>query len=109
MDPIFLAFQIIVLIFSVMIHEISHGAVALKLGDTTARDLGRLTLNPLKHLDPIGSFLLPLILAISHAPVIGWAKPVPYNPFNLRDPKRGAAIIGVAGPISNIALAIVFG
>ena len=92
-----------------MIHEISHGAVALKLGDTTARDLGRLTLNPLKHLDPIGSFLLPLILAISHAPVIGWAKPVPYNPFNLRDPKRGAAIIGVAGPISNIALAIVFG
>jgi len=92
-----------------MIHEVSHGVVALRLGDTTARDMGRLTLNPLKHLDPIGSFLLPLILAISHAPIIGWAKPVPYNPYNLRDPKKGAALISVAGPLSNISLALVFG
>jgi len=110
---IFFLFQIIVLIFSVMIHEIAHGAVALKLGDTTARDAGRLTLNPIKHIDPFGSIILPLLLSIPAlfgAPTVifGWAKPVPYNPFNLKNPKRGAGIIGGAGPISNLLIAVIF-
>lgn len=107
--PLLIIFQLIVLIFSVMIHEISHGAVALKLGDQTAKRAGRLTLNPLRHLDPIGSFLLPLFLFLLGGPIFGWAKPVPYNPMNLRNPKAGAGLIGAAGPLSNILLAIVFG
>lgn len=104
-----IVFRIIVLIFSVVIHEVSHGFVADKLGDRTARDAGRLTLNPLKHLDPMGSIIVPLILSLLPGGVIfGWAKPVPYNPMNLRDPKRGGALIAFAGPASNILLAIVF-
>lgn len=92
-----------------MIHEISHGVVALSLGDDTAKNAGRLTLNPLKHLDPIGSVLLPLVLAISGLPVIGWAKPVPYNPYKLyKDPKYGPLKVALAGPISNISIAAVF-
>jgi Zn-dependent protease len=106
---IILIFQLIVLLFSVMIHEISHGVVALSLGDDTAKNAGRLTLNPLKHLDPIGSVLLPLVLAISGLPVIGWAKPVPYNPYKLyKDPKYGPLKVALAGPISNISIAAVF-
>jgi Zn-dependent protease len=109
-NPLFLGFQLIVLIFSVMIHEIAHGAVALKLGDTTAKDAGRLTLNPLKHIDPFGSVILPLLLVLAQSPfLIGWAKPVPYNPFNLKNPKKGAGIIGAAGPLSNLVIAVVFG
>lgn len=103
------AFQIAVLIFSVVIHEVSHGYAALALGDKTAQYAGRLTLNPVKHLDPLGSVLLPLMLAILGGPVFGWAKPVPYNPYNLRNQKWGPAIVGAAGPASNIALAVVFG
>ena len=103
------AFLLIVLIFSIMIHEISHGAMALRLGDNTAKRLGRLTLNPLKHLDPVGSVILPLILILFNSPIlIGWAKPVPYNPYNLKNPKKGAALIGIAGPLSNITIAAVF-
>lgn len=102
-------FQILVLIFSVMVHEISHGLLALRLGDTTARDSGRLSLNPLKHLDPFGSVVLPLLLAALGGPVFGWARPVPYNPMNLKNPKRGSGLIAAAGPISNLAVAIVFG
>ena len=110
-SPSFLIFQLAVLIFSVMIHEISHGAVALRLGDPTAKLAGRLTLNPLKHLDFFGSFLLPISLYFlsSGTMVFGWAKPVPYNPMNLRNPKKGAGIIALAGPLSNFAIAIVFG
>jgi Zn-dependent protease len=104
-----LIFELVVLLFSVVIHEVSHGVIAEKLGDPTARLAGRLTLNPLKHLDPFGSVLLPLMLAVAHLPVIGWAKPVPYNPYALRDPKMGAAKIAAAGPVSNFALALVFG
>ena len=108
MSP-FLIFQLIVLIFSIMIHEISHGAMALRLGDNTAKRLGRLTLNPLKHLDPVGSVILPLMLILFNSPIlIGWAKPVPYNPYNLKNPKKGAALIGIAGPLSNITIAAVF-
>ena len=103
-------FQFIVFIFSVMVHEVSHGVVALKLGDETAKKEGRLTLNPLVHIDFFGSILLPIFLVLTSSPVIfGWAKPVPYNPNNLKNPKKGAALIGIAGPLSNIALAVIFG
>ena len=110
-NPILLIFQLIVFIFSVMIHEVSHGYVAERLGDPTARLEGRLTLNPLKHLDPFGSIFLPISLYFltSGAFVFGWAKPVPYSPNNLKDPKGGAAKIAAAGPISNFLVAIVFG
>ncbi len=102
-------FTIIVLIFSAVVHEVSHGFVAEKLGDPTARLAGRLTLNPLKHLDPFGSVLLPILLyfASGGAFVFGWAKPVPYNPFNLKNPEREAALIAAAGPITNITIALI--
>jgi len=104
-------FQLVVFIFSVMVHEISHGFVAEKLGDKTARLAGRLTLNPLVHLDPFGSILLPISLYFLTGGgfVLGWAKPVPYNPENLRDPRVGGAKIAAAGPLSNLFLAVVFG
>lgn len=110
MSVSFLVFQLIILLFSVVIHEVSHGFTAEKLGDDTARRAGRLTLNPLKHLDPFGSVLLPLFLFfVSQGSFIfGWAKPVPYNPLNLKNLKRGAGIIGVAGPLSNLIIASVF-
>lgn len=102
--------QIVILIFSVVVHEVSHGLMAYRLGDPTAKYAGRLTLNPINHLDPLGSFLIPLLLAISGSGVIfGWAKPVPYNPYNLRDQKFGPALVGLAGPLSNIALALIAG
>lgn len=104
-----LIFQLAVLIFSVIVHEVAHGLAALRLGDTTARDMGRLTLNPLKHVDPFGSVVLPLLLLISGSPfLIGWAKPVTYNPYNLKDPRKGSALIGLAGPLSNFAVAAIF-
>ncbi|MDP3948358.1 MAG: site-2 protease family protein [bacterium] len=112
MDQItFLFFQLAVLIFSVMIHEISHGYVAEHLGDPTARQAGRLTFNPAKHLDFFGSFLLPIVLFIVSKGtfVFGWAKPVPYNPAYLKNPKTGAGKIALAGPISNLIMAAVFG
>ncbi len=110
-SALILIFQLIVLIFSVMVHEVSHGYVADRLGDPTARLAGRLTLNPKKHLDPFGSFLLPLGLYIltKGSFVFGWAKPVPYNPLNLKNPKSGGAKIAAAGPLSNLILAGVFG
>ena len=106
-----LIFQLVVLIFSAIIHEIAHGAVAERLGDPTARLAGRLTLNPLKHLDPFGSVILPLGLYLlsGGAFVFGWAKPVPYNPYNLKNPRTGAAKIAAAGPLSNLFMAVVFG
>ncbi len=109
MDLIAIAFYIVVLIFSVIVHEVSHGAIADYLGDPTARLEGRLTLNPISHIDPFGSVLLPLIMYISTGSVFGWAKPVPYNPYNLKNPKSGAALIAAAGPASNLLLAIIFG
>lgn len=103
-------FQIIVLIFSIVIHEVSHGAMANWLGDPTAKYAGRLTLNPIPHIDPIGSVMLPLLMYLSHTGfILGWAKPVPYNPYNLRDQKYGPALVGAAGPGSNLLLAIGFG
>lgn len=102
--------QIIILIISVVIHEVSHGLAAYALGDPTAKYAGRLTLNPIKHLDLLGSVLLPLFLFITNAGLIfGWAKPVPYNPYNLRSQKYGPAIVGLAGPLSNVVLALIAG
>lgn len=102
-------FSIIVLIFSAVIHEYAHGWMADRLGDPTARYMGRLTLNPLAHLDPVGSVLVPLFLLITSGFMIGWAKPVPYNPYNLKDQKNGPALVGIAGPGSNLLLALIFG
>ena len=106
---LFTLFEFIVLIFSVIVHEVSHGALARVLGDKTAEEAGRLTLNPIKHIDMVGSLLLPGALLLLGSPVLfGWAKPVPYDPRNLRNPRSGAALIGAAGPVSNLLLAAIF-
>lgn len=105
----FFIFQIIILVGSVVIHEVSHGVAAEYLGDDTARRAGRLSMNPLKHLDPMGSFVVPGLLALLGGPVFGWARPVPYDPRNVRGGKWGEAAVAVAGPVSNIVLAVVFG
>lgn len=110
MDGILLPiFYIIVILYSVTIHEVSHGLMANSLGDPTAKNLGRLSLNPLKHLDPFGSVLLPLLLYMTTGFVFGYAKPVPYNPSNLIDRKYGPVKVAVAGPASNLVLALLFG
>ncbi len=111
MQPLDGIFYILVLIMSVVIHEVSHGYMAYKLGDNTARDSGRLTLNPLKHLDPFGSVVLPLLLYFStHGSfLIGWARPVPYNPNNLKNPRKGTFLVSIAGILANILIAVVFG
>ncbi len=110
-DFFILVFQLAVLLFSVILHEVSHGLAALRLGDETAKRAGRLTLNPLKHLDAFGSFILPVSLYVLSGGgfILGWAKPVPYNPFNLKNPKLGAGIIAATGPASNLLIAIIFG
>jgi Zn-dependent protease len=103
-------FSIFALIVSAIFHEYAHGWVAFKLGDPTAKDAGRLTLNPLPHLDPVGSVLLPLLLIFSNSPFfIAWAKPVPYNPHNLQDQKYGDLKVALSGPLSNLILASLFG
>lgn len=100
---------IIILVYSAIIHEIAHGAMALSLGDPTAKHLGRLTLNPLKHIDPFGSVFLPFMLILIKSPMLfAWAKPVPYNPSNFRNPRRDAMFVGLAGPGANLAVALVF-
>lgn len=101
---------IIVLILSIVLHEVAHGYAANWLGDPTARLAGRLTLNPLKHIDPIGSIVVPGLLFLSQTGLLfGWAKPVPYNPYNLTNQKWGEAIVAVAGPGTNLLLAFIFG
>lgn len=100
---------IVILIFSVVVHEVSHGLVAYWLGDPTAKYAGRLTLNPVKHLDLWGSLIIPLSMYFTIGFVFGWAKPVPYNPYNLRDQKYGPALVGLAGPLSNVILALLAG
>lgn len=111
MDIGTLIFQLLVLLFSVVIHEVSHGAMANYLGDPTAKNDGRLTLNPLVHLDLWGSVIVPVVLFIVSAGgfVFGYAKPVPFNPYNLRNQKYGPALVGAAGPGANFAIALVFG
>ncbi|MCI0532666.1 site-2 protease family protein [bacterium] len=103
-------FGIAILIMSVVVHEVSHGLMANRLGDPTARMAGRLTLNPFPHLDPVGSVIVPaMTYFLAGGMILGWAKPVPYNPDNLRDKKWGDAKVAAAGPISNILLALFFG
>lgn len=100
--------QVVVLLFAVSFHESAHGFVAMKCGDNTARDLGRITMNPLKHLDPIGSLFFPAMLALSGLPVFGWAKPVPVSLRGVRNPRRANLLVSAAGPLSNLLLAAVF-
>ncbi len=107
MDSIF---YIAILIMSIVIHEISHGFMAEYFGDKTARYAGRLTLNPIKHLDPFGSVILPAVLVLSGSSILfGWAKPVPYNPDNLSDRKWGTVAVAAAGVLANFFIALVFG
>jgi Zn-dependent protease len=104
-----IAILVVVLLFSVIIHEVAHGYVALRNGDPTARMLGRLTLNPIPHIDPIGTIILPLLLLLTHSPILfGWARPVPVNPLNFRNHKWGEISVSAAGPLSNLGLAVVF-
>jgi len=93
-------------LFAITLHEVAHGWVASKLGDPTAKMLGRLSLNPLKHIDPIGTVLIPLLLLVMGGFIFGWAKPVPVTMENLRNPRRDMAIVAVAGPLSNLAMAV---
>lgn len=103
-------FEIIVLVFSAIAHEYMHGWMAYRLGDSTAKDAGRLTMNPLAHLEWFGSFFLPLVMVLTGMPfVFGWAKPVPYNPYNLKDRKYGDAKVALAGPLANLIIAVFFG
>lgn len=105
-------FILLVLFFSIMIHEIAHGSVALYLGDNTAKNEGRLTLNPLKHIDFFGTIILPFFLLLAtrgQGPIFGWAKPVPVNPYNFRDRRWGQLKVAVAGPIINFIIAIFLG
>ncbi len=109
-DTLITIFSLIILLFSVIIHELAHGFVAEALGDPTAKYAGRLTLNPIKHIDLFGSIILPLVLFITGAPfLVGWAKPVPVNPYNFRDQKWGSLKVAIAGPLSNFSLAVIFG
>lgn len=101
---------IVVLIISIILHEMAHGFAADRLGDPTARLQGRLSPNPLVHIDPLGSIIIPALLFLTNAGLLfGWAKPVPYNPYNLSDQKWGEAKVAAAGPATNLLLAIVFG
>lgn len=103
-------FFLLVLIMSVIIHEISHGYMAYFLGDPTAKLSGRLTLNPIPHIDMWGSIIVPGFLLMTGSTFLfGWAKPVPYNPYNLRDQKTGTLLVAIAGVLANFALAIIFG
>lgn len=102
-------FLYIIIIFSSIIHEYSHGWAALQLGDPTAKYEGRLTLNPLSHIDPFGTVLLPIFLLLTSGIFIGYAKPVPFNPMNLWDPRRDTGLVGVAGPASNLLIALILG
>ena len=102
-------FSIGVLIMSIVVHEVSHGYAAFMLGDSTAKYAGRLTLNPIKHLDFFGSFIVPLLSYSLGGVIFGWAKPVPYNPYNLKNQRWGPGLVGVAGPLSNFFIAIIFG
>ncbi|PKM99915.1 MAG: site-2 protease family protein [Elusimicrobia bacterium HGW-Elusimicrobia-2] len=97
-----------ILFFSVIVHEVAHGYAALRLGDETALYSGRLTLNPIPHIDPVGTIILPLFLVMTNARfLIGWAKPVPVNPYNFVNPRQDFAKVGAAGPLANIALALI--
>src|SRR5881398_2967893 len=101
-----IAVWLIPLVIAIVFHEVAHGLVARRLGDPTAQERGRLSLNPIKHIDPFGTVILPLLLAISHAPMFGWAKPVPVNYARLRHPRRDMVLVALAGPGMNLLLAL---
>ena len=105
LDYVDIFFQIIAFLFAISVHESAHAWMANRRGDPTARMLGRITLNPIKHIDPIGTVLLPLVAAISHIPMIGWAKPTPVNPSNFKNPVLDDILTSVVGPISNFVVA----
>ena len=104
----YIAIVIIVILLSMTLHEAMHAFTSYWLGDNTAKNEGRLTLNPLKHIDPVLTIGLPVVLAILGAPIFGGAKPVPFNPFNVRWGEYGAALVGIAGPLTNLLLSFVF-
>ena len=97
------------MVFSIILHEIAHGYAAWRMGDPTARAARRITLNPLAHIDPIGSVVVPLILLATGGPLLAWAKPVPFDPSYFRNVRKGVMIVGAAGPLTNLAIAIVAG
>ena len=105
---IILAVVFVVTLLSMILHELMHGLTAYWLGDDTAKEEGRLTLNPLKHIDPFLTILLPLIMAATGGPIFGGAKPVPFNPSRVRGGEWGAALVGIAGPLTNLVLAFIF-
>ena len=105
---IVLVIVFVVTLFSMILHELMHGLTAYWLGDDTAKNDGRLTLNPLKHIDPFLTILLPLIMAVMGGPIFGGAKPVPFNPSRVRGGEWGAALVGIAGPLTNLVLAFMF-
>jgi len=108
MDIVYqVAVWLVPLVIAIVFHEVAHGLAARKLGDPTAARKGRLTLNPIKHIDPFGTLILPLLLAVSHAPIFGWAKPVPVNYRRLRNPRRDMILVALAGPGMNLLLALV--
>lgn len=99
---------IIPILFAITVHEVAHGWVACKFGDPTAQMLGRLTLNPIKHIDPIGTIVVPAMLLFFGGVIFGWAKPVPVDPRNFKNPARDMAIVAVAGPLSNLIMAFLW-
>jgi Zn-dependent protease len=110
MDPNALKFFIyVVIVLSAVFHEYAHGFMAYRLGDSTAKDAGRLTLNPFAHMELMGTVVIPLFLLYIGGIFIGWAKPVPYNPFNLSDKKYGSLKVGIAGPGANLVIAVILG
>jgi Zn-dependent protease len=111
MDILSIAVSLFVILFAITIHEASHGWAAMKMGDPTAQALGRVTLNPIAHIDLFGTILVPILLVVMGAPAFGWAKPVPVNPYNLKNPRRDNLWISFAGPAANLvtsALSLVF-
>lgn len=101
---------LVILIFSIIVHEVAHGYAANALGDPTARLAGRLTLNPIQHIDLMGSIVIPVLLIFSGSSILfGWAKPVPYNPYNLKNQRWGEALVAIAGSATNLLLAVIFG
>jgi Zn-dependent protease len=109
MDTTTTIFSLLVMLFSVVLHEVAHGYAALFLGDRTAEYQGRLTLNPIKHMDLVGSVIVPLLSFTLGGYAFGWAKPVPFNPHNLRNKRWGELIVAAAGPLMNIVVAVLFG
>jgi Zn-dependent protease len=108
MTPLTIIVLLTILIMSIVLHELSHGYVAEFLGDPTPRLQGRLTLNPLKHLELFGSVIVPIVTSLAHFP-FGWAKPIQWNPYNVKNKRVGELLISLAGPLANILIALVFG